>query len=271
MTGSAKTTWALGSYPRMAERLAGAAHEAVELAGVGPGDRVLDVACGTGNGALLAMAHGATAVGVDVEPRLLDVARARAAALGDAAATTLTWIEGDGAALPVADGAFDVVLSLFGVMYVPDQDAAARELARTCAPGARVVLAAWEPGSFMPAMGAALAPYLPPPPPGSSPPSRWGDEQALERLLGDAGLRVERTSSATIALDFSSRMEAVGFLVATAGHVLAERERLTSEGRWSALLAGLGGLVAERDRGADAAEGGVSLPLDYLLAFARPA
>lgn len=261
-----KTTWALGAYPRMAERLAGAAVRAVELAAVSERDRVVDVACGTGNGALLAMAHGATAVGVDVEPRLLEVARARAAALGDAAAS-LRWVEGDGAALPLPDEAFDAVLSLFGVMYVPDQAAAARELARVCAPGGRVVLTAWTPGSFMPAMGAALAPYLPPPPPGGGPPSRWGDEQALAELLGDAGLTPEQTRRETLSLDFPSRAEAVGFLVATAGHVLAERDRLTAEGRWGALLADLAALVMARDATGD---GDVSLPLDYRLTLARP-
>src|SRR3954451_2791391 len=160
----------------MAERLMPVAHEAVELVNVTRGESVLDVACGTGNGAVAAAERGAQAVGVDFETALLELARERAPAVA--------FVEGDAVDLPFDDGAFDVVLSLFGVMYAPDHDRAARELTRVTAPAGRMVLAAWTPRSFMPRMGAALAPYLPPPPPGSGPPSRWGDRDALTDLIG---------------------------------------------------------------------------------------
>src|SRR4051812_31281781 len=166
----AATTWGLGDYPAMAERLMPAAHAAVELAQVGAGDRVLDVACGTGNGAKAAVERGADVVGIDIEPALLAIARE--------AVPEAEFLEGDATELHVPDGTFDVVMSVFGVMYAPDHEGAARELERVAKPGARIVIAAWTPGSFMSRMGAALAPYLPPPPPGSGPPSRWGDETA---------------------------------------------------------------------------------------------
>src|SRR3954462_3598657 len=145
------TTWGLGDYPRMAERLMPAAHTALDLAKVTAADRVLDVACGTGNAAVLATGRGAQAVGVDFEPALLELARARGSA---------HFIEGDVESLPFDDGEFTVVVSLFGVMYAPDHERAAAELKRVTAPGGRIVIAAWTPGSFMPRMGAALGSYL---------------------------------------------------------------------------------------------------------------
>lgn len=212
----------------MAECLMPVALEAVELARVEPGDRVLDVACGTGNGAVAAAERGAEAVGVDSEPALLELARTRAPAT--------TWVEGQAESLPFEDGEFTVVLSLFGVMYAPDHERAAAELIRVTAPRGRIVLAAWTPGSFMPRMGAALGPYLPPPPAGSGPPSRWGDHAALADLLGS----VETAETRALRIEAD-----VDFLVDTAGHVIAERERLEAEGRWRELRRGLYTLIGE--------------------------
>src|SRR3954469_23603215 len=201
----AATTWGLGDYAAMAERLMPAAREAAALAEIAPGERVLDVACGTGNGAKAAVERGAEAVGVDIEPKLIAIART--------AVPEGEFLEGDALALPVEDATFDVVISVFGVMYAPNHEQAARELTRVAKPGGRIVLAAWTPGSFMPRMGAALAPYLPPPPPASGPPSRWGDATALAGLLD---LETTHAQSLTIQAD-------ADFLIATAGHVLAGR------------------------------------------------
>ncbi|HEY6762675.1 MAG TPA: methyltransferase domain-containing protein, partial [Baekduia sp.] len=230
MTG-AVTTWGAGEYPLMAQRLRSAAKRVVERARVAPGERVLDVACGTGNAALLAAARGARdVVGVDLEPALLDVARARADEIG---ADEISWLVGDAQALPdaaLARGPFDAVLSVFGAMYAADQDAAARELARACAAaadGGRVVLASWAPGSFMPALGAAVAPFLPARPGGAgAPPSRWGDLEAVTALLATAGLDVVAAEPEHLTLSLPDRMNAVAFLIRTAGDVLAERPRL---------------------------------------------
>src|SRR3954466_15202810 len=119
----AVTTWGVGEYPLMAQRLRSAAKRVVERARVAPGERVLDVACGTGNAALLAAARGAgEVVGVDLEPALLDVARRRAGGAG----AGIDWRVGDAAALSaVASGPFDAVLSVFGAMYAADHEAAA--------------------------------------------------------------------------------------------------------------------------------------------------
>jgi SAM-dependent methyltransferase len=245
----------------MAWRLRPAAARVVAVADVAAGDAVLDVACGTGNGALAAAARGgAPVVGVDLEPALLEQAREAAPEV------PVDWRVGDAVALPVDDEAFNVVLSVFGVMYAVDQPAAARDLARACAPGGRVVLANWVPGSFLPAMGAALSPFLPAPPPGGYPPPRWGDEPAARALLTEAGLDVGAVSRESLALEFEGRAQAVAFRVATAGHVVAQRPRLEAEGRWPLLLGALGGLVGERDEGR---EERVVLRCDYLIVAAR--
>jgi SAM-dependent methyltransferase len=259
------TTWADGDYPRMAQRLGGAAELAVERAAVVAGERVLDVACGTGNAALVAAAHGARVDGIDIEPTLLSVASERARAAGVA----VHWHRGEAERLDVDDGEFDVVLSVFGAMYASDHDAAAGELARACDPAGRIVLAAWTPGSFMPALGGVFAPYLPAPPAGAQPPSRWGDETTLGELLGAAGLVVAQSERHMLSLHFDGRHAAAEFLVATAGHVISERRRLQGDGRWTDLLADVSVFVAEQDRGSGAA--GATLELEYLLAVARHA
>lgn len=245
----------------MADRLRPAAELAVEQAGVRARDRVLDLACGTGNAALLAAGAGARAVGVDFEPVLLELARRRD--LGE----RVDWRRGDVTKLGLGDGEFSMVVSIFGVMYAGDQAAAARELARCCAPGGRIALAAWTPGGFMPTMGSILAPYLPAPPPSTGPPSRWGDEASVAELLGWCHVRLRATSRHELVLTFADRRAAAEFLIRTAGHVIRERPRLEQQDRWSNLVADLCALIDERNRGG---RGQVQLPLEYLLVLGEP-
>lgn len=132
--------WGDGDYARTAAALEPAAEAAVAEADVAPGDWVLDVACGTGNAALVAGARGASVVGVDLSAVLVDAARARAAAalLADA-----TFLVGDAGRLPVEPGAFDVALSVFGVIFAPDADVALGQMAAAVRPGGTLVLATW--------------------------------------------------------------------------------------------------------------------------------
>ena len=225
---------------------------------------MLDLACGTGNAALIAAGRGARAVGIDSERTLLEIAEDRASALG----LSVEFVCAD-LASPQAE-AFSVILSAFGVMYAQDHDAAAAALARAAAPRARIALAAWTPGSFLPAMGSVLAPYLPPPPPASGPPSRWGEEAAVAELLARHAITVLETRRASLALCFSDRSAAVQFLIRTAGHVVSERSRLDQEGRWKQLVTDLGALVAERDDAGVDGVHGVELRCEYLLALAAP-
>jgi 2-polyprenyl-3-methyl-5-hydroxy-6-metoxy-1,4-benzoquinol methylase len=261
ITSDAATTWGVGEYGLIAQRLEPAAQTVVDLAAVAPSDRVLDVACGTGNAALLAARKGATVVGLDFEPSLLEIAKARARQDG----LDIEWVLADIQSASLEPAAFTVVVSAFGVMYAPDHDAAAAALARCCAPGARLALAAWKPGTFMPAMGAALAPYLPPPP-GGAPPSRWGDEASVAGLLERHGIGTRTTTTDALSLSLPDEAAAVDFLIRTAGHVVSEQPRLVREGRWQQLRVDLDQLVASwnQDPGA-----GVELLCEYLVVVAE--
>jgi SAM-dependent methyltransferase len=253
------TTWGEGEYRLMAERLLPVASAAVQAADLTSSDRVLDVATGTGNAALVAAGLGAEVVAVDFEPALLAIAESRAAE----SAVSVRWMHADAEALPVSDAWANVVLSVFGVMYAADHDRAARELARCVAADGRIVLTAWVPGSFMPAMGRALGDFLPPPPASSGPPSRWGDPSALDDLFRPSGLHVQTHSTRTLAMDFDSDVQATDFLVRTAGNVMAEHDRLTNEGRWADMQAALQVLVQDRSQPTN---GRSRIVFEYLLA-----
>jgi SAM-dependent methyltransferase len=263
-SASARTTWGLGDYPRMAARLEAAASVVVARAAVDGGDRVLDLACGTGNAAILAAERDARVSGVDFEPVLLDLARERAIARG----LDISSHEADAAALPFGDNEFSAVLSVFGVMYTGDQLRAACELSRVCAPDGRVVLASWCRGSTMSMIGGVLGSYLLPPPAGTARPTRWGEEQTLAELLGHADVNIEQTSRERLTLQFADDRDAVEFFRDTAGHVVPERKRLEGEGRWPMLLADLRALLVDRDTGEC---DGIALELEYLLAACRVA
>ncbi|WP_460915759.1 class I SAM-dependent methyltransferase [Plantactinospora veratri] len=248
----------------MARRLMPVAEAVVAAAAIRPDDRVVDVATGTGNAAILAAQRGARSIGVDLEPALLELARRRAVDDG----LVVDWQVGDASRLPLPDDSADVVLSVFGVMYANDHEAAARELRRVCAPSARVLLAAWTPGSLMPAMGQVLGGYLPPPPAGGAPPSRWGDRTLVGHLLAAADLRITSTAVHRLDLSFANADAATSLLIDTAGHVVAERDRLVAQCRWEALRADLRSFVGERG----VTDGGhFRLELEYLLVTAAPA
>ncbi|MEV7989850.1 class I SAM-dependent methyltransferase [Micromonospora sp. NPDC085948] len=258
------TTWASGDYPAMARRLMPVAETVVAAAAIRPGERVVDVATGTGNAAILAARCGARTVGVDLEPALVELAWRRSADDG----LTVDWQVADACRLPLPYDAADVVLSVFGVMYANDHEAAARELSRVCAPAGRVLLAAWTPGSLLPAMGQVLGGYLPPPPAGGAPPSRWGDRTLVGQLLADADLRITSTVVHRLGLSFANADAATSLLIDTAGHVVTERDRLVAQGRWEALRADLRSFVGDRG----VADGGrFRLEVEYLLTTAVPA
>ncbi|SNS51205.1 Methyltransferase domain-containing protein [Geodermatophilus saharensis] len=177
-----RAMWALGDYPYVARDLIPELGRVlVAAAGVTRGERVLDVAAGTGNAAVPAALTGAEVVASDLTPELFDAGREAAARAG----VELAWEEGDAEALPYADATFDVVLSCVGVMFAPHHQRAADELVRVCRPGGRIGLVSWTPEGFVGEMFRAMRPYAPPPPAGAQPPPLWGDEQHVRELLGD--------------------------------------------------------------------------------------
>jgi SAM-dependent methyltransferase len=180
--------WGVGHYETTAEQLLPVARKVVDWARPAPGENVVDVGCGTGNGALLAAERGAHVTGVDPAERLLEVARVEAAARGLEA----TFVKGDAASIPLDDGAAHLVLSVFGVIFAPDAEAAAGELARVTAEDGRIVLSAWIPEGAISAsvrearqtISAALG--TPPGPP----PFPWHEQDALDGLFGPHGFEV---------------------------------------------------------------------------------
>ena len=146
--------WGAGHYESTAAQIIQAARTVVEAAAIGTDERVLDLGCGTGNAALLAARRTGRVTGVDPAPRLLQVARARAASNGQ----KVDFLPGDAASLPAGDDdRVNAILSVFAVIFAPDPGAAAREMSRVVAPGGRIVLSAWIPAGAMFEMTSAAA------------------------------------------------------------------------------------------------------------------
>jgi SAM-dependent methyltransferase len=177
-----RAMWALGDYPAVAtDVIPELGPILVEASGVRAGQRVLDVAAGTGNAAIPAALAGATVIASDLTPELLETGRVQAAEQG----VTLEWRQADAEALPFADGDFDVVMSCVGVMFAPHHQESADELVRVCRPGGTIGLLSWTPEGFIGEMFAAMKPYAPAPRPGAQPPPLWGAEGHVSALLGD--------------------------------------------------------------------------------------
>lgn len=162
----------------------------VTAARVQPGERVLDVAAGSGNASLPAAAAGASVVATDLTPELVEIGRQRAASQG----LDVAWREADAEHLGFDNAEFDVVMSCVGVMFAPFHQPVADELARVTRPGGRIALINWTPQGFIGQMFAAMKPFAPAPPAGATPGPLWGDEDHVRSLFGDfvADLRAER-------------------------------------------------------------------------------
>jgi SAM-dependent methyltransferase len=172
--------WGIGPYQRITETLTDIHERVIAQLEPRPGLRWMDLACGTGAVAELAAAAGADVTGVDLAPALIETARERAAERG----LDIDYRVGDCENLEFEDGSFDAVSSTCGIMFAPDHEAAARELARVTAPGGRICLANWTPTGGLARMFKVMAPFMPAPPPSS--PFAWGDETVVRELLGDA-------------------------------------------------------------------------------------
>jgi SAM-dependent methyltransferase len=174
--------WGSGPYERITNTIRDIHALVIERADPQPGERVLDAATGTGAVAILAARRGADVVGQDIAPVLIDTARERAAEEG----VEVDFEVGDAEAMTYDDASFDVVLSTCGVMFAPDHEAIAGELARVTKPGGRLALACWQPNTGMHDVFKMMAPFMPPPAPGAGSPFAWGDKDHVRDLLGDA-------------------------------------------------------------------------------------
>jgi ubiquinone/menaquinone biosynthesis C-methylase UbiE len=175
-----QATWASGDYSIIGATLQIVAESLCEAIELRAGERVLDVAAGTGNAAIAAARRWCEVVATDYVPALLERGRERAVAEG----LTVDFREGDAESLPLPDGSFDVVLSTFGGMFAPDHSRTAGELLRVCRPGGRIGLANWTPDGFIGQLFKTVGRYVPPPP-GLQSPALWGSEAWLRELFGD--------------------------------------------------------------------------------------
>ena len=174
-----QAAWAAGDYAVIGTTLQIVGETLCEALDVRAGQRVLDVAAGNGNATLAAARRWCDVVSTDYVPALLERAKARAGAEGLA----VQFEQADAENLQYEEGTFDVVLSTFGVMFTPNQEQAASELARVCKRGGKIGLANWTPQSFIGELFKLMGRYLPPPA-GVRPPSLWGTEERLRELFG---------------------------------------------------------------------------------------
>ncbi|MFJ2481615.1 class I SAM-dependent methyltransferase [Pseudomonas sp. NPDC087598] len=183
-----KVAWASGDYSLIGTTLQIVGENLAEACDLRCDEEVLDVAAGNGNATLAAARRGCLVTSTDYVAALLERGQDRARAEH----LDVTFQVADAEALPFADGSFAAVLSTFGVMFAPDQDAAAAELARVCCRGGRIGLANWTPEGFVGQMFKTLGRHLPPPV-GAQPPSNWGTEAWLHQHFDDRDFVVQVT------------------------------------------------------------------------------
>jgi ubiquinone/menaquinone biosynthesis C-methylase UbiE len=204
----ARAMWAAGDFPRVArETVPQVGPALVAAAGVRTGQRVLDVAAGSGATAIPAALAGGDVVASDLTPELLAAGRSAAIAMGVA----LEWVEADAEALPFADASFDTVLSSFGAMFAWNHQAVADELVRVTRPGGTIAMANWTPEGWVGQFFVTMVPFMPPPPPGALPPILWGVEDHVRTLFGDRVRDLTFTRQLQVMDLFADPAEAVAY------------------------------------------------------------
>jgi SAM-dependent methyltransferase len=180
MKDSMRAPWMAGDFGAIAREIgAPEAERFVARIGLEPGVRVLDIACGTGNVTIPLARRGAVVTGLDMMPHLLEEARSRAAREG----LLIRFDEAFAETLPYPDGSFDVLVSMFGIMFSPLPETVVSEMTRVLRPGGRLALANWTSTGFGGRMSAVSGRHLPPPPQGTISPFLWGDEATVRDRL----------------------------------------------------------------------------------------
>src|SRR4051812_2255745 len=180
LTARARAIWSNADFLPIARSYASGAEAFVARLGLRPGERVLDVACGTGNLAIPAARAGARVTGVDIAPNLIAQAKLEARA----AACAISFDVGEAEALPYLDGQFDTVMTMFGAMFASPPERVGAELVRVTKPGGRVAMANWIPDGFVGKLLRAHTAVVPPPA-GIPSPLDWGQEGLVAARLGD--------------------------------------------------------------------------------------
>lgn len=219
---AARQAWALGDYHTFATRLVWEIGPVLVAAcGIRPGQRVLDVAAGTGNVAIRAAEAGASVVASDLTPENFAAGRREAEARG----VSLEWVEADAEDLPFPDGSFEVVTSSFGAMFAPNHGRVADELVRVCRPGGTIGMANFTPEGLAGELFGLVARYAPPLPAGTAPPVLWGDETHVRSLFGDRVASLQLTRQ-TYVEHAASPSEYVDLFTGAFGPIVALRSAL---------------------------------------------
>jgi len=248
VTQMQQQTWSEGDFAMVAGLVNYPSECLIEALEIVPGERVLDVACGSGNAALAAArrAWGNT-VGADFVPALLERGRERAAA----ERLEIEFVEADCQALPFEDAGFDIAVSVFGAMFAPDQERTAAELLRVVRPGGRIGMANWTPDGGIAQMFVTIMKHTGGPPPGTVPPVLWGTEERLRDLFGDgiSELRLRKRTSRQV---FRSPDHYLDFFRTYFGPVKAAYEKVGTAGE-AALTADLRAFLEEANTGGERA------------------
>ena len=189
-----KALWEKGDFTRIAASMRESGEAVVAELGITKGSKVLDLGCGDGTTALPEARLGADVLGVDIASNLVEAGNKRAKAEG---LTNCRFQEGDATNLTgLADGTFDLVVSIFGAMFAPKPLDVAKEMVRVTRPGGRIVMGNWIPGD--PTLVAQIlkisSAYSPPPPEGFVSPMTWGIEANVIERFGAAGIEQQKIS-----------------------------------------------------------------------------
>lgn len=225
ITKSQRETWETGDFNEIARQNVVMAEALCEAVDPRPEQRVLDVACGSGTAALVAERRYCDVTGIDYALGLIERAKTRARANGQ----PIDFRVGDAQNMPFSDDSFDVVLSVYGVQFAPDQEQAASELLRVCKPGGKIGLASPVPEGWSGDWFAAHAQYVPPPP-GVRSPLSWGTEERLAELLG-AGTRSIESERRTALQYYRSTGHAVDMFGTYFGPTVRALETVDSDAR----------------------------------------
>jgi ubiquinone/menaquinone biosynthesis C-methylase UbiE len=247
-------TWASGNYAVIGNSLVIMGERLCEAVDVRSGQKVLDVATGSGNTAISAARRYCDVTGIDYVPTLIGQARERAEAEG----MQITFEVGDAEDLPYPDASFDVVLSTVGVMFAPDQDKTAAELLRVSRPGGKIGLVNWTPDGLIGHMFRAVGKHVPPPP-GIKPPPLWGTEERLRELFGE-GISSLQTTRRSYVFRYPSVEHFIESFRTYYGPVHKAFESLDAAGQ-DALARDLEKLLHDRNTSGD---GTLVVPSDYL-------
>lgn len=244
LTERGRQTWSSGDFNEIARQTMAVAEDLCRAVDPRPNEKVLDLACGSGNFALIAARRYCGVSGLDIAANLVERAGERAAAEGH----DIDFRTGDAQALPYPDASFDVVASVFGIMFAPDQEKAAREILRVCKPNGRIALANWMPEGFGGDFFGAHARHAPPPA-GTASPLRWGTDDGLASLLGGGVARM-RSEKRTGFAYYRSVDHAVGIFRRYFGPTIRALEVVGDAGA-DALSADLADVFARYNRAKD--------------------